>query len=336
MPSRPGSLGVRLFALLWAGAGFFAAVAGGAQADAAAGPPGTLHSVGADTMDELTFGWLRIFRRRFPDVDATIEARSSLSAAPALTSGLADVAPVAREFLPGEHDAFVQKFGYPPLLIRVAGGSYATPNRSHALAVYVHRDNPVRSLTMAQLDAVFSATRRRGAAREVATWGDLGATGEWAQRPVNLYSIRRPNGIANFFQQRVLLGGDYRVGIRERNGADDTAALGAVVESIAGDVAGIGFAGFAQARSEVRPLALAEEGDRFVEGSPATVRDHSYPLARWVYIAVNRRPGEPLPRNVRAFLEIVLSAEGQRVVEEEGAFLPLPPAILEAERARIR
>lgn len=336
MSLRPGRVRLRLCALLLAGPGLLAAGVHGSGADAGAGSPGTLRSVGADTMDGMTFGWLRMFRRLHPEVDATIEARSSLTAAPALTSGLADVAPIAREFLPGEHDAFVQKFGYPPLLIRVAGGSYATPNRSHALAVYVHRDNPVTSLTLAQLDAVFSATRRRGAAREAAVWGDLGATGEWAQRPINVYSIRRPNGIANFFQQRVLLGGDYRAGIRERNGAYDTVALGAVVEGVAEDPAGIGFAGFAQSRPGVRALAVAEEGDRFVEGNPATVRDHTYPLARWVYVAVNRRPGEPLAPNVRAFLEIVLSAEGQQVVEEEGAFLPLPPAVLEAERARIR
>lgn len=295
-----------------------------------------LHSVGANTMDVLTFGWMQLYRERFPNVDSTMEARSSLSAAPALTSGLADVAPIAREFLPSEHDAFVQKFGYAPLLIRVAGGSFAKANRSHALAVYVHRDNPIQALTLAQLDAIFSTARKRGFAKEVTTWGDLGATGEWAQRPIVLYSIRRPNGIANFFQQRVMLGGEYRPGIRERNGPSDRVALAAVVESISADPAGIGFAGFAQGQASVRALALAEDQGKFVEGTPQTVRDHTYPLSRWAYIAVNRKPGAPLPDLVREFLEVVLSAEGQRVVEQEGAFLPLPAAVVEEERRKLR
>jgi phosphate transport system substrate-binding protein len=298
---------------------------------------GRMHSVGADIMDVMTFGWIQLMRQMHPRLEVTIEARSSLTAAPALTSGLADVAPIGREFLPSELAMFRQRHGYDPLLIRVASGSFATDNRSHALAVYVHRDNPLRQLTLAQLDALFSATRRRGHAQDIRVWGDLGLTGEWAARPIALYSIRRPNGIVNFFQQQVLLDGDFKAGLVERSNSNDQGALTAVVESVATDPAGIGFAGFAHASEGVRALALAEsEAGPFVVGTPGSVADHSYPLARWVYIAVNKAPGQPLPPKVREFLRLVLSYEGQQIVARDTAFLPLPANIVREELAKIQ
>lgn len=287
-------------------------------------------------MDVMTFGWIQLFRQHHPQVEATIEARSSLTAAPALTSGLAHVAPIAREFLPSELEVFRQRHGYDPLLVRVASGSFATNNRSHALAVYVHRDNPLRQLTLAQLDAVFSTSRRRGHPEDVTVWGDLGLTGEWANRPITIYSMRRPNGIVNFFQLRVLAGGEFKPTIHERGNTNDKVALAAVVESIANDPGAIGFAGFGHAAPGVRALALAAAGaGPAVAGTPETVADHSYPLARWVYLAVNKPPGQPLEPTVREFLRLVLSRDGQQIVARDEAFLPLSGAVAAEELAKL-
>ncbi|MCW5548650.1 MAG: substrate-binding domain-containing protein [Opitutaceae bacterium] len=302
------------------------------------GPPlqGGLHSVGSDSMDVITFHWIQLFRQIHPQVRVTMEARSSLTAAPALTTGLADMAPIGRELLPSELAMFRQKFGYDPLLIRVGSGSYATDNRTHALAVYVHRDNPLRGLTLAQLDAIFSTSNKRGHSGDIKTWGDLGLGGEWHDRPITLYAMRRPNGIVNFFQQRVLLGGEFKTTIRERTNSNDKGALSSVVESLENDPGGIGYAGFSHALPGVRAVELAEESaGPFVAGTPESVADRTYPLARWIYIAVNKPPGQALPPNVREFLRLVLSREGQRIVAQDGAYLPLSAEVVREEQARL-
>lgn len=297
---------------------------------------GSLHSVGSDTMDVITFGWIQLFRKFHPQARVTIEARSSASGPVALTSGAADVAPVARELLPAEIRAFEQRHGYPPLVIRVATGSFAADERTHALAVFVHRDNPVRRLTLAHLDAIFSSTRRRGHPEAIIKWGQLGATGEWAERPVTIYGLRRPNGIANFFQLEVLAGGDFRTEVHERSNSHDQGALAAVAASVAADPGGIGYASFANAGPALRALALARTADGpFVDGTPETVRDRTYPLTRSVYIVVNRPTGQPLAPHIREFLRLVLSCQGQKVVADNGVFLPLPESVVNDELAKL-
>ncbi len=297
---------------------------------------GLLHSVGADTMDEIVFDWIRAFRRLHPGLGMTMEARASLTAAPALTSGLADVAPVARELLPSEMAAFEQKFGYKPLAIRVAGGSYATQGRTHALAVIVHKDNPLARISLAQLDAIYSTTRKRGHPEALITWGQLGLTGEWADRPITAYGLRRPNGIVNFFQAKVMLGGEFRANINERMGTGYIEAFDAVMQSVAADPAGIAYARFDPAQPAVKALAVsAEPGGPFVAGTFENVRNQSYPLARTVHVYVNRAPGRPLDPRVREFLRFALSREGQRIVAGDGDFLPLPPRLIREELAKL-
>lgn len=300
------------------------------------GLSGVLHSVGADTMDEIVFAWIRSFRRLNPGLGMTMEARASLTAAPALTSGIADVAPVARELLPSELAAFEQKFGYKPLVIRVAGGSYATQGRTHALAVIVHKDNPLDRISLAQLDAIYSNSRRRGHPEAITTWGQLGLTGEWADRPITAYGLRRPNGIVNFFQARVMHGGEFRSNINERMGDGYVEAFDAVMRSVAEDRTGIAYSRFEPGETGVKAIAVsAEPGGPFVAGTFENVRNQSYPLARTVHIYVNRAPGRPLDPRVREFLRFALSREGQRIVAEDGHFLPLPPALIQEELAKL-
>lgn len=300
------------------------------------GLSGVLHSVGADTMDEIVFDWIRAFRRLHPQLGMTMEARASLTAAPALTSGLADVAPVARELLPSEMTAFEQRFGYKPLAIRVAGGSYATQGRTHALAIIVHKDNPLAQISLPQLDAIYSTTRKRGQPEPITTWGQLGLTGEWADRPITAYGLRRPNGIVNFFQARVMLGGEFRSNVNERMGSGYVEAFDAVVQSVAEDPAGIAYARFDPGQQGVKALAVSVSPDGpFVSGTFENVRNQSYPLARTVHIYVNRAPGRPLDPRVREFLRFALSREGQRIVAADGDFLPLPPDLIREELAKL-
>jgi len=293
---------------------------------------GILHVVGSDTMDVVVFGWIQLFRKYHPGVHVTMEARSSLAACPALLSGAAHIGPMTRRPPAEDIAAFEAKFGYKPLILRVGGGSYAVEDHAHAIAVYVNSANPLQRLTLAQLDAIYSSLRKRGASAQIATWGQLGLTGEWADRPVVPYAARRPNGIVTAFQERVLLMGDFRATIRERTNAPQTRVLTAVVAAVAEDSNGIGYAGFAQGNSAVKslPIAVTETGP-YVAGTLETVIDQSYPLTRSIYIAINKAPGQALAPNVREFLRLVLSRPGQQIVEAEGNFLPLPAAIVSRE-----
>ncbi|MBV9440060.1 MAG: substrate-binding domain-containing protein, partial [Candidatus Eremiobacteraeota bacterium] len=155
-------------------------------------PEQELHIVGADTMDEITLGWVKIFRQAYPQLSVTMEARASGSGGPALVNGTADVAPVARELLPAEHAAFVKKFGYEPTAFRVATGSMGSLGKTAATVVLVDKDNPIKGLSLAQLDAIYSTTRKRGD-KAISTWGDLGVAGPWKDRPIHLYGLKPPN-----------------------------------------------------------------------------------------------------------------------------------------------
>ncbi|HJY85808.1 MAG TPA: substrate-binding domain-containing protein, partial [Candidatus Acidoferrales bacterium] len=175
-------------------------------------PEEDLNLVGADVMDEITLGWVKIFRKAYPRLSVTMEARASGTGGPALTEGRAHLAPVGRELLPAEEKAFVEKFGYKPLAIRVATGSLGSLGKTATVVIFVDKNNPIQGLTMAQLDAIYSKTRLRGHP-EVKTWGDLGLRGEWAKRPIHLYGLKPVNGIEQFLKGVLLQGGEYRDGI---------------------------------------------------------------------------------------------------------------------------
>jgi phosphate transport system substrate-binding protein len=302
----------------------------------AASLSGHLQSVGADTMETLMKYWIEDFQKLYPGVKIDMEAKASGTAGPALSEGKADLGPVAREMLPAEEQQFEKTFGYKPYAVRVAGGSYRTPGKTHAIAFFVNEKNPIEKLTFAQLDAIFSSTRKRGY-REVTKWGDVGATGEWADKPIHLWGLIRPNGIAHFLEDRVLNGGEWKSGIEERTTVGSLAALDATNQGVAKDPYAIGYAGFGNAMPGVKPVALAENSSGpYYKGTFQEVLDQKYPLSRVIYIYVNRAPGKPLDSNAREFLKFVLSAQGQNDVVKEGIFLPLPPAIVKEEMAKLK
>jgi phosphate transport system substrate-binding protein len=298
---------------------------------------GEIRSVGADTMEELTKLWIAGFSKVQPGATFTMDAKASGTAVPALTDGKADIGPCAREVLPPELGPFQKKFGYEPFAVRVASGSYRTPGKTHAIAFLVNKDNPIEKVTFSQLDAVFSTTRRHGGKEDIKTWGQLGLKGEWADKPIALWGLIRPNGIANFIQARVMANGEYKSGINERTTVGSLAALDAIAQGVAADRYAIGYAGFGNLIPGVKAVALAEnDGGPYYKGTFDEVVTHTYPLSRHIYVYINRGPNQPIDPKIREFLDYILSKDGQDAVVKEGIFLPLSASAVKQERARLQ
>jgi phosphate transport system substrate-binding protein len=227
---------------------------------------------------------------------------------------------MSRPMKPTEIDEFEKKFGYKPTELRTS---------FDALAIYVHKDNPLASLTLAQADAIFSKTRKRGAAKDISTWGDLGLTGDWAARPISLYGRNSASGTYGFFKDHVLKNGDYKDTVKEQPGS------ASVVQGVTNDRYGIGYSGIGYRTSGVRIVPLAEsDGGPTSEGSYEDVVSKKYPLARYLYVYVNKAPGKPLDPLVKEFLKLVSSREGQEVVVKDG-YLPLTAAIVAEELRKV-
>jgi len=291
---------------------------------------GVLHSVGADSMDVVTVGWLEIFRREHPKVVASMEARATGTAIPALVSGWGQLGPLKREILPHEEELFVGKFGYEPTAIRVATASYDSTRTSETMAIFVNADNPLTGLSLDQIREIYA----RGG--KITTWGQLGLTGDWADRPIALWGLKRPAGVANYIQKRCLGGRDFRDGINERFNQDGLLALDAITTGVAGDRYSLGYSGLSAARSGAKRLALSEHaGSPGIEPTLPNVIGHLYPLSRFVYIYINRPPGQPIDPNVKEYLRLILSRDGQEVVARQGLYLPLTAKIAAEELAKL-
>lgn len=298
-------------------------------------PEEELNIVGADVMDEMTLGWVKMMRKAYPRLSVTMEARASGSGGPALTGGAAHLAPVGRELLPAEEAAFVAKYGYKPTAFRVATGSAGSLGKTAASIILVDKDNPVRCLSLQQLDSIYSSTRNRGGP-DITRWGQVGDGGIWANRPIHLYGLKSPNGIEWFFKIRVMNMGSYRDGIEFVKGRGFTHAFNVATEEMAQHQGGMTYALLANVRPNVKVVPLSEQpGGPCVYPTVPTVYNHTYPLARYVYIYVNKRPGVPLEPKIREFLKAVLSREGQQQVAADGVYLPLMPSVVREELAKL-
>ena len=298
-------------------------------------PEEELNLVGADIMDEITLGWIKLFRPAYPRLSVTMEARASGSGVPALTAGVAHLAPVGREALPKEHDDFVKKFGYEPFAIKVATGSLGSLGKTATSIVLVAKSNPIKGLTFQQLDQIYSKSHNRGG-EAITTWGQLGLTGEWADRPIHPYGLKPPNGIEQFFKWKVLNNGDWREGIQNVKGQGFTHAFTVASNDMHTQLGGVTYALLANLTDDVRVVPLAEkDGEPFIAPTIDSVYHHVYPLSRYVYIYVNRPPGTKLEPKIKEFLKAVLSQQGQQVVAEEGVFMPLLPGVVQEELAKL-
>ena len=298
-------------------------------------PEEELNLVGADIMDEITLGWVKLYREAYPRLSVTMEARASGTGGPALTDGSAQMAPVGRELLPAEEAAFVKKFGYKPTAIKVATGSLGSLGKTATTIILVDKDNPIKGMTLAELDAVYSTTRYRGHA-DISTWGDLGLTGEWATRPIHLYGLKAPNGIEEFFKMVAMNNGTYKSNIQNVKGEGFTHAFTVAANDMAKHPGGLTYALLANVRPNVRVLPIAaKEGEPYIAPTIDSVYHHTYPLSRYVYIFINRPPGKPIEPKIKEFLKCVLSRQGQDVVAKEGVFMPLTPDVVKEELAKL-
>jgi ABC-type phosphate transport system substrate-binding protein len=298
-------------------------------------PEEAVNLVGADVMDEICLGWAKIYRKAYPRLSVTLDLRASGSGAPGLISGDGDLAPVGREMLPAEERAFVDKFGYEPFRVRVATGSVGSLGKTATSVIFVDKDNPIKGLSLAELDAIYSTTRKRGHA-DVEKWGDLGLTGAWKDRPVHKYGLKAPNGIEWFFKINVLEMGDYKTDIEFVKGKGFTHAFNVAAEDMAQHPGGITYAMLANVTPNVKVVPLSEkDGGPYIAPTLANVYDHKYPLSRYVYIYVNRKPGTALQPKLEEFLKMVLSRQGQDVVAKEGVYIPLMPEVVKEELAKL-
>ena len=286
----------------------------------ASGVSGSLSSVGSDSMNNLMTLWAETFRRFYPNVKVQVEGKGSSTAPPALIAGTAQFGPMSRQLRSTALDQFGQRYGYKPTEIRT---SY------DALAVYVHRDNPIKQLSLAQVEAVFGKSRRRGYKQNVTTWGQLGLTGDWANRPVGLYGRNSASGTYGFFKEHVLKNGDYKDTVKEQPGS------ASVVQGVGEDRYGIGYSGSGYRTSGVRAVPLGEgDAGPFFEGTYEEVTSGKYPLSRFLYVYVNKAPGKPLDPLPLEFLKLMLSKEGQEVVIKDG-YMPLGAKQVAEELAKI-
>jgi len=298
-------------------------------------PEEEFNLVGADIMDEITLGWVKIFRAAYPRLSVTMEARASGSGVPALTAGIAHAAPVGREALPAEHDAFVKKYGYEPFAIKVATGSLGSLGKTATSVFLVAKDNPIKGLTYKQIDQIYSKSHKRGGG-DITTWGELGLTGEWANRPIHTYGLKPPNGIEQFVKWKVLDNGEWRDGIQNVKGQGFIHAFTVASNDMHTQLGGLTYALLANVTPDVRVVPIAEhEGDPFLMPTIDTVYHHTYPLSRYVYIYLNRPPGTALEPKTKEFLKLVLSKQGQDVVSAEGVFMPLLPEVVKEELAKL-
>lgn len=302
-------------------------------------PEEELKLVGADVMDEICLGWAKIFRQAYPHLSVVLDLRASGAGAPGLIAGAKPpdsvIAPVGREMLPAEEKAFVEKFGYEPFRIKVATGSVGSLGKTATSIVMVDKDNPIKGLSLGELDAIYSTTRKRGHA-DVKTWGDLGLKGDWATRPVHKYGLKSPNGIEWFFKINVMDMGDYKDDIQFVKGKGFTHAFNVAAQDMAQHPGGITYALLANVEPNVKVVPLSfKDGGPYIAPTLENVYSHKYPLSRYVYIYVNRKPGTALEPKVKEFLKMVLSKQGQDVVAKEGVYIPLQPEVVKEELAKL-
>ena len=279
---------------------------------AISGVSGNVNSIGSDTLNNLMTLWAEEYAKFYPNVNIQIQGAGSSTAPPALTEGTSNFGPMSREMKSSEIEAFEAKHGYKPTAVPVA---------IDVLAVYVNKDNPIKGMTIAQVDAVFSATRKCGNDKDITRWGELGLAGGWANRDFTIYSRNAVSGTYGYFKDVALCGGDYKASINEQPGS------ASVVQGVSESINGIGYSGIGYITSGVRAVPLAAKaGDEFSPADADHALDGSYPLARTLFVYINKHPNRKLDPLQAEFLKMVLSKQGQEVVVRDG-YIPLPAAV---------
>ena len=288
---------------------------------AVSGVSGNFSSVGSDTLNNLMTLWAEDFKRFYPNVNIQIQGAGSSTAPPALTEGTANFGPMSRMMKDQEIQAFEAKFGYKPTPVALA---------IDALAVFVNKDNPVSGLSIDQVDAIFSSTRKCGAKSDVSRWSQLGVSGALGKMPIQLYGRNSVSGTYGYFKKHGLCKGDFKNTVNEQPGS------ASVVQSVSTGLNAVGYSGIGYQTSGVRMVPLAEKGgDKFYDPTPENAVNGKYPLARALYVYVNKHPNKPLPPLEREFLTMVLSKKGQETVVKDG-YVPVPAAMAARELKKLQ
>jgi phosphate transport system substrate-binding protein len=344
-------------------------LAAGAMGAAAPAPPdlpvyrpdprvsGVIRTSGTDLAGLLNL-WEAGFHKLQPKVRFENHLASGDAAIGAVEAGAADVAVNGREPVLTEFLSFAEVFGNDgPFQVTVATGSADKLGRTWAQVIYVNKDNPIAHLSLAQLDGIFGAERSggyegykwttrlaRGPEKNIRTWGQLGLTGAWADKPIHTYGYA-PTGMSNFFELKVFHGGTaWNPGYRQyveataKQATDRAGTTDQMMDDLEADPYGIAWAGLAHAQGHgnVRVVALGEtENGPFILPTRQTVSERTYPLTRSVFMQMNRPPGTQLAPALKAFLDYVLSRQGQQAVRDQGDYLPLTPDELRRQRAAV-
>ncbi len=274
------------------------------------GVTGAIKVAGSDSMLNLVTLWAEGYAKFYPNVQKELEGKGTSSGPPALTEGTVQFASMSREMKSSEIEAFQSKHGYKPTALATS---------IDMLAVYVHKDNPIKGLSLKQVDAIFSKNRKGGYSKDIRTWGELGLKGEWAAKPVTLYGRNSASGTYGFFKEKSLFGGDYKDSVKEMPGSS------AVVASVAKEKYAIGYSGIGYKTADVIAVPLSiEEGEDFIPAESDYGYSGEYPLTRDLYLYINYKPGSKLDPLRREFIRYIFSKEGQTDVIEDGYLAVLP------------
>ncbi|MCE9581349.1 MAG: PstS family phosphate ABC transporter substrate-binding protein [Planctomycetes bacterium] len=284
------------------------------------GVRGNVNVVGSDTMVNMSTLWGEEFKKIYPEVNVSVEGKGSATAPPALAAGTSNIGPMSRPMKPEELDTYTSKKGAKPLEIKTS---------IDALAVVVHKDNPLANLTLELVDAIFSKTRKAGYTEDITTWGQLGLTGDWANKPISLYGRNSASGTYGYFKEHALAKGDFKSSVKEQPGT------AAVVQGVAEDLYGIGYGGIGYITPGVRAIPLAKTfSDKVFKPTYENALSGKYPLARYLLVYIDNPPGKGPDAVVREYVKFILSHEGQEIAVKDG-YMPLPPAIVAKELEKL-
>lgn len=285
---------------------------------AVSGVSGSIKSIGSDTLNNLMTLWAEDFKKIYPSVKIEIEGKGSSTAPPALIAGSAQFGPMSRAMRPAEIDAFEAKYGYKPTLLRVA---------VDALAVYVNKDNPLKCLSLGQVDGIFSVTRNSGSPN-ITSWSQVGLSGDYANKPISLFGRNSASGTYSYFKEVGLLNGDYKSNVKEQPGSS------AVVQGVASDKFAIGYSGIGYRTADVRPLQISGRDGTCFEPSQTNAYAGKYPITRFLYIYMNKNPSAPLDPLRAEFVKFLYSRDGQDDTIKDG-YYPMPYVFAQEDRNRL-
>lgn len=283
------------------------------------GISGNLSSAGSDTLANMMTFWAEEFKRIYPNINLQVQAAGSSTAPPALTEGTSNFGPMSRKMKSKELESFEKRYGYKPTAVPIA---------IDAMAIFAHKDNPIKGLSLEQVDAVFSSTRRCGAYSDINRWGDLGLTDKWQNKDIQLYGRNSVSGTYGYFKKKALCKGDFKNNVNEQPGS------ASVVQSISTSLNSLGYSGIGYKTSGVKIVPLSSQGDDFVEATIENAVNGSYPLSRFLYVYVNKHPNRPMSPKESEFIKLILSQTGQKIVEKDG-YIPLPAVVIKNQLAAL-